>query len=287
MQDELRRGYEVLLGRPLDTFETDARYEVWFFVDSELLPEHERVEALTLEQLVVGRPYAPSAAHDTKAGDFWLRLAADYARSLFVYDKHDLPDANDDLVAALQTHHYAMTGEELAQLVDRNSLPLADVLEPCWYACRRAVSDGTLADAMAAATLSSSAPAGMLSREQYDNMENIRFEPRWEHALRGIKDEAVREHLLMSCVDLQTSRWAGSWIDPKHKADVWLEPVLKRGGQILAIWHSGEGQATRAVVKFAAGAAPVVAALAHDESVATPILRDEAKARRKGRKPKR
>ena len=69
MQDDLRHGYEVLLGRPLDTFETDARYEVWFFVDSELLPEHERVAALTVEQLVVGRPGAPSASHDTKHGE--------------------------------------------------------------------------------------------------------------------------------------------------------------------------------------------------------------------------
>jgi len=286
MLDELRRGFDVLLGRPLDTFETDARYEVWFFVDSELLPEHERVESLTIEQLVVGRPLAPAASHDTKAGDFWLRLAADYAHSLFVYDKHDLQDAPEALVAALQARHYALRGEQLAQLVDREQLELDAVLEPCWYACRRAVSDGSLVDAMAAATLSASAPSGLLSRDHYDNGEDIRFEPRWEHALRGIKDAALREHLLMSCVDLQTSRWAGSWLDPKHKPDVWLEPVLKRGGQILSIWHTGEGQATRAVVKFAAGAAPVVATLNSDESVAIPILRDDATARRKGKKPR-
>src|SRR5262245_2173238 len=129
MVDELRHGYDVLLGRALAAFETDARYEVWFFVDSELLPEHERALALTIEQLVVGRPHAPSASHDTKAGDFWLRLAVDYARSLFVYDEHDLQDAADALVAALQARHYAMTGEELAQLVDREGLQLRDVLE--------------------------------------------------------------------------------------------------------------------------------------------------------------
>ena len=40
MVEELRRGYEVLLGRPFEKFEADARYEVWYFVDSELLPEH-------------------------------------------------------------------------------------------------------------------------------------------------------------------------------------------------------------------------------------------------------
>ena len=281
MVEELRHGYEVLLGRPLDKFESEARYEVWYFVDSELLPEHERVPSLTLEQLVVGRPHAPSVSHDTKAGDFWLRLAADYARSLFVFDKHDWPDAPDELVAALQARHYALSGEELAKLAQDEELELREVLEPCWYACRRAVSDGSLVDAMAAATLSASAPAGLLSREQYDNADDIRFEPRWEHALRGITDDALREHLLMSCVDLQTSRWAGSWIDPKHKADVWLEPVLKRGGQILAIWHTGEGQATRAVVKFAAGAAPLMATLAADESRAIPIVRGEATTPRK------
>lgn len=271
MQDELRHGFDVLLGRPLDTFDPDARYDLWFFVDSELLPEHERVPALALEQLVVGRPRAPAAVHDTRKGEFWQRYATDYARTLFVYDKHDLPEAPDELVASLQASHYALTGEELAQRVERSKLDLAEVLDLCWYACRRAVTDGTLVDAMAAATLSASMPAGMLSRAQFENGDDIRFEPRWEHALRGITDEALREHLLMSCVDLQTSRWAGSWIDPKHKADVWLEPVVKRGGEILAIWHSGEGQATRAVVKFAPGAVPAKSILPADESMAIPI----------------
>ncbi|HEY5950067.1 MAG TPA: hypothetical protein VIV40_31445, partial [Kofleriaceae bacterium] len=268
---ELQRGYEILLGRPLDTFESTARYELWFFVDSELLPEHERVPALTLEQLVVGRPNAPAAAQDTKAGEFWQRCAVDYARTLFVYDKHDLPeDAPDALLADLQRHQYALTGEELARVVERNQLELDDVLATCWYACRRAVTDGSLVDAMAAATLSASVPAGMLSRAQFDNGDDIRFEPRWEHALRVIRDETLREHLLMSCVDLQTARWAGAWLDPKHKPDVWLEPVVRRGGEILSIWHSGEGQATRAVVKLAARAAPVME-LAADESMAFPI----------------
>jgi hypothetical protein len=278
---ELRRGYEVLLGRPLDTFETDARYEVWFFVDSELLPDHERVPELTQQQLVVGRPSAPSITHDTRSPEFWERYAVDYARTLLVYDKHDLRDAPDELLAALQAKHYALTGEELARLCDRHELDLDDMLELCWYACRRAVSDGSLLDAMAAATLSASAPNGLLSRAQHALGDDIRFEPRWEHALRGITNEEVREHLLMSCVDLQTSRWAGSWIDPKHKADVWLEPIVKRGGEILAIWHHGEAQATRAVVKLARGAAPLVATLPPDESQAIPI--GEALERRKKR----
>jgi hypothetical protein len=281
MVDELRHGFEVLLGRPLDTFESDARYEVWFFVDAELLAESERVPTLTVEQLVVGRPSAPAAQHDTQHGEFWQRYAVDYARTLFVYDKHDLHDAPDDLVAVLQAKHYALTGEELAQLADRSKLSLGELLKLCWYACRHAVTAGSLFDAMAAATLSASVPAGMLSRMQFEAGDEIRFEPRWEHALRGIKSEALREHLLMSCVDLQTARWAGSWLDPKHKADVWLEPVVKRGGQILSIWHSGEGQATRAVVKFPHGATPLVATLPPDESQAIPI--GDALQRRKRR----
>ena len=59
------------------------------------------------------------------------------------------------------------------------------------------------------------------------------------------------------------------------------EPVVKRGGQILSIWHSGEGQATRAVVKFPHGAAPLVSTLPPDESQAIPI--GEALQRRKKR----
>ena len=283
MQDELRHGFEVLLGRPLDTFEPDARYEVWFFVDSELLDESDRPLALSFEQLVVGRPHAASATHDTKHGEFWQRYAVDYSRSLFVFDKHDLPNAPSALVAALQARHYALTGEELAQIAERERMPLPDVLAPCWYVCRRAVTDGSLVDAMAAATLSQSAPDGMLSRGHYEAADEIRFEPRWEHALRGIKSEAVREHLLMSCVDLQTARWVGSWLDPKHKPDRWLEPVLHRGGEILSIWHTGEAQGTRAVVKFAAGAVPIAATLTEDESRAIPIVRDPS-ARRKTRK---
>ena len=274
MQDALRRGYEILLGRPLASFDPAARYEVWFWTDAELLPEHDRVAALDLQRLVVGKPMGPAAQHDDVAGaEFWTRYAVDYARSLFVYDKHDLGEAPPPLVAALQASLYALTGEQLAALVDREQLPLEDVLELCWYACRRVVSDGSLVDAMAAATLSASVPDGMLSRWLHgDAADKIRFEPRWEHALRVIEDEAVREHLLMSCVDLQTARWAGSWIDPRHKADVWLEPLTRRGGEILAIWHAGEAQATRAVVQFLPGARPVSATLSNDDSTAMGIV---------------
>jgi len=267
MREALRHGYEVLLGRPLDSFPAQARYELWFTVDTELLPEEERVTSLTVEQLVVGRPAAPAATHDRESPAFWLRYAVDYAHTLFVFDKHDLDDAPPELVAALQASHYALTGEELARVVDDAGLELAEVLAACWYACRRAVTDGTLLDAMDAATLSTAAPHWLMSRAQFDAMaDRIRFEPRWETALAVIEDAPLREHLLMSCVDLQTSRWAGSWFDPKHKPDVWLEPVTHRGGEILAIWYTGEGQATRAVVKFESTAVPIATELDADES---------------------
>ena len=267
--DELRRGYEIFLGKPLASFDPNARYEVWYRVERELLPEHERLAALTLEQLVVGRPQAPSTLYDPGKGEFWTRYAADYARSLFVFDRHDMPEAPSELVAALQAKHYALTGEEIGRLVDQSGLAFEEIISVAWYICRRAVTDGTLLDAMHAATLSSKLPLGIQSRSEYgEDADKIRFEPRWEHALRVIEDPVLREHLLMSCCDVQTARWAGAWLDPKHKVDVWLEPVTKRGGEIIAIWHVGEGQAMRAVVQFASDAAPVVAVLADDPSVA-------------------
>lgn len=268
MQDELRRGYEILLGRPLESFAPHASYELWFVVDTELLPPAERPAALSREQLAVGLPRAPASTHDREYAEFWLRYAIDYAHSLFVYDKHDLHDVPHELLIALQSSHYALTGAELVALVETARIELRDVLALCWFVCRRAVTDGTLVDAMAAATLSTGAPHWLLSRGQYDAMaDKIRFDPRWENALKPVANPALREHLLMSCVDVQTARWAGAWFDPKHKPDVWLEPVTRRGGEVLAIWHSGEGQAERAVVKFESAAAPVVMPLAADDSV--------------------
>ena len=285
MLDDLRRGFEVLLGKPLESFPQQARYVLWFSVDSELLPPNDRVPALTHDQLAIDRPPESAAKHDRETAEFWLRYPVDYAHTLFVYDKHDLGNAPHELVVALQSSHYALTGKELAALADAAKLDLAEVLRVCWYACRRAVTDGTLIDAMSAATLSTSAPHWLLSRAQYDAMaDNIRFEPRWENALKPVVDPALREHLLMSCVDLRTSRWAGSWFDPKRKTDVWLEPVTRRGGEILAIWHSGEGQATRAVVKFEGAAIPIMMQLPADDSVAVTLPADEPAAEAK---PKR
>jgi len=297
MLDDLRRGFEILLGKPLESFPQHARYELWFFVDSELLPPADRVASLSHDQLAIDPPAEPAAAHDRETAEFWLRYPVDYAHTLFVYDKHDLGHAPHELVVALQSSHYALTGKELAALADAARLDFAAALRLCWYACRRAVTDGTLFDAMSAATLSTSAPHWLASRAQYDAMaDKIRFEPRWENAFKPIVDPALREHLLMSCVDLRTSRWAGSWFDPKRKTDVWLEPVTRRGGEILAIWHSGEGQATRAVVKFEGAAIPIAMTLPADDSVAVampsaeepPIVLDvkKRKAAPKKRAPK-
>ena len=139
-------------------------------------------------------------------------------------------------------------------LADRHDLDLDldRLVATRWYTIWRAVTDGTLFDAMAAATCSASAPRWLLKRDDArDLAEDVAVDPVWELLLADVEDVALREHLAMSCVTAETCRFFGSYFHGDGYLPHWLAPVAERGRELVAAWSFGEGQGARAVFRFA------------------------------------
>ncbi|MFC1609910.1 hypothetical protein ACFL6C_03040 [Myxococcota bacterium] len=117
-----------------------------------------------------------------------------------------------------------------AQPLAVDSLDRAGELEKSWYLCRRVVTDGSLFDAMCAATLTMT--EAILDVPEGDRWpDNVHLEPQWVSALSAVPHERLRQHLLAFCVTQETSRWLG-----KHRSEelLWLGAIPLRGGDLVA-----------------------------------------------------
>jgi hypothetical protein len=243
--EELERAFAMLLGEPVAAF-PPGTYELWFWVDRDLLDADARAVARTAAELAQPIADAPSASFDTD-GEWWNRYRVDYARSLYVFDPDDVEDAQ----TWMQADRWDYTGSDLIALAADSGVEVTDLLGACWYIARRAVTDGSLFDAMAAATCSSSTPSRLLARTDTDPTmrPSIVIEPSWESKLAAIDDPTLREHFEMSCVDAETGRWFGSYLPPVPRVANQLKPVAARGRELVACWFVGENQAARAVFR--------------------------------------
>ncbi|WP_238007962.1 hypothetical protein KZZ52_30630 [Dactylosporangium sp. AC04546] len=210
----LTDAFGVLLGRPLDAFDPAATYALYHWDDmssDEFDPEEADFGAV---------PPAPAAEAD--GGDALLSLERwrfDHARSLFLLDGGPVLGADADP----------------AELAAAGYLPVV----------HRVVTDGTLLDAMKAATWTMSAPDGLVPLPR-----RAVVEPRWAGALSGVGDAALREHLMTLCLTPHWARSDGAWFagtDPTGD----LRPAADLPGhEVLAAWHFGEGQAASAVMSI-------------------------------------
>ena len=199
---QLQNAFEVLLGRPLRTFDSMANYRLFFWIDSDLLqrdpdPALAHVEALNRADFITRSPRQSCCEFDNgKTEASFERFHVDYSRSLYVFDRDDLEDLAEFpeavTTACVESRYsYQLEGAHLASLVDDDELDYCQ--EACWYACRSVATSGTLIDGMRAATFTMTENLLVAGQGEQDT----RFDPRWKSAFAAaVTHQRLREHLL-------------------------------------------------------------------------------------------
>jgi hypothetical protein len=141
-------------------------------------------------------------------------------------------------------------GTELGPLLARHRVDLtgrkSEKLNGWLGVVLRVATDGTLTDAMRAATYTGRGPEHLVS---VDDMTYARAadEP-WEEKLSAVTHPALRDHLRMLCLSERDARTEGGFY---CGADAWPETDLEAlGHSLVAGWGFGESQAGTAVVRL-------------------------------------
>jgi hypothetical protein len=281
---KLEHAFGLLLGRPLREFDPAATYATFSYTDETATGALAEIDPA---DLVAAPSNADSRSVDSRGDGNWYeeRWKPDLGRSAFViYDDAESElvsklrgvlhgaDFDADLAEAVTRRHPALLtdddgavvwGRDLGRamldgIVDLPALRdgnfrFGDVYPPLLL---RAQTDGSLFDAMRAATWTMSAPAGLTDltdvAEGYGG--TVEVEERWDAVLRDVPDPALRSHLRGLCLDAHWARSHGAYyLGP----DVWPGDLtaLARipGHDIVAGWTMGEGQGAIAVISMATG----------------------------------
>ncbi|RFU41027.1 hypothetical protein DZF91_14020 [Actinomadura logoneensis] len=234
-RDQLTHAFEVLLGRPLGDFDQDADYAAYF--GGNLIDELDFMRdaawtspaALRGDEPVVWE--SPVFDLDEPVPTF------DASRSVFEFGKDGLPPEFEADLASAAFAGRLVLGADLADLLDAHDLAGAD-LEGTWTVCRpRLVSDGTLYDAMRAATSLGAGPESLLPFEAEPAAE-------WQEALAGLEPPGLAAHLGFFCTDGDEGlAYLGA--DPRVQ-----DRFTPEGGTVIAHWEEGQDQVELTVVRL-------------------------------------
>ncbi|MFI7051282.1 hypothetical protein ACIBLB_04410 [Streptosporangium canum] len=232
--EQLTGAFEILLGRPLASFDADAVYATFF--GGNLIDElgFARDAAWVHPAALRG---AEPVVWDCPIFDLDEPLLEfDASRSVFEFDKAGLPpEFEADLAAACFAGRLVLGGD-LAPLLARYDLAASD-LRDTWTVCHpRLVSDGTLFDAMRVATALGTGPESLLPLEAEAAEE-------WQEALADLTPPELSAHLGFFCTEgeeglmyLRTERSGG-------------DLLADEGCTLIANWEEGQGQVEFAVVQ--------------------------------------
>ncbi|MFE2722231.1 hypothetical protein [Kitasatospora sp. NPDC059327] len=143
-----------------------------------------------------------------------------------------------------------VSGAELGPLLGRHGIDLttgaSEKLNGWLTVLLRVATDGTLIDAMRAATFTERGPAHLVSTDDLSGSDRV--DGPWGDRLGAVTDPALRDHLRMLCRSEQAARSGGGFY---YGTDGWpwsdlLEAV---GCSPVAGWGFGESQAGTAVVR--------------------------------------
>ncbi|EFG04173.1 hypothetical protein [Streptomyces clavuligerus] len=165
---------------------------------------------------------------------------------------------DDTFVTALRTVSSAdeagdalVRGAELGPLLGRHGVDLTDGtstrLNNWLTVLLRVATDGTLTDAMRAATFTERGPGHLVS---IHDMSRARAaaEP-WEERLSTVAHPALRDHLRMLCLTEDDARAEGGfYCGADHWP--WTDALEAVGCSLVAGWGFGESQAGAAVVRL-------------------------------------
>ncbi|MEU9607462.1 hypothetical protein [Streptomyces sp. NPDC048057] len=261
-------AFEMLLGGQ-PAVEPAARYGVYYApFDEGLFPNHWATpDALTSRE--------PRQLPDPDDGEYPFSPWAwrfDLSESLFCFDAelvagtgpwgeggHKGPRLFDDVfVADLRTvgsvnedGEVLVHGAELGPLLDRHGVELTNEKSQelnCWLTVLlRVTTDGTLTDAMRAATFTERGPEHLVSISDMTYARSA-AEP-WEERLSAVTHLALRDHLRMLCVTEDDARSEGGF---HVGTDYWPGPEALEavGCSLVAGWVFGESETSTAVVRL-------------------------------------
>ncbi|MEU5398152.1 hypothetical protein ABZ348_02465 [Streptomyces sp. NPDC005963] len=147
--------------------------------------------------------------------------------------------------------HVLVPGAVLGPLLGRHGVDLTKEESKklnCWLGVLlRVATDGTLTDAMRAATFTERGPEHLVSVN--DMRHTPAVEETWEERLGAVGHAALRDHLRMLCVTENDARSEGGFY---VGTDYWPGPdVLETVGcSLVAGWVFGESETSAAVVRL-------------------------------------
>lgn len=112
----------------------------------------------------------------------------------------------------------------------------------------RVATDGTLADAMRAATFTGRGPDHLAPFDDEGYVDAA--EPRWEKTLSAVSHPALRDHLRMLCLDAHGARCCGAFYCGAEQWPFTTGILDEIGCTLVAGWEFGESQAGTAVVRL-------------------------------------
>nr|BFE59836.1 hypothetical protein GCM10020063_043620 [Dactylosporangium thailandense] len=252
--DLLGHAFGLLLGRPLREFDPAATYAV-FHYDDETAGE-------ALGNLDPGKLVAEVAGRSADEGGEWLgleRWVPDLAGSAFVV-KSARPAALQALLASPAGEGPAVVfGRDLGRALLDGALRLEELSPDAFrlypVLLLRPRTDGSLLDAMRAATFTMSAPNGLadiegtLTGRGYVKPGVSVVDRRWEPVLDQVDDDALRQHLRGLCLAAHWARSAGAYYLGPGECPADLQPIADLpGSTVIAGWEFGEGQGATLVV---------------------------------------
>ena len=232
--EQLAGAFAILLGRPLGDFDPKATYVLYHWDDVMSAEFCEYFEDPPLGSVA---PPLPEAGDEPLS---WGQWSFDLGRSVFRID--DVPDQAGAALRAISRDpsEVVVTGADLAPVAAEHE----DLLGEAFLAVlARVDTDGTLFDAMRAATWTMGGPAGLTSPPARAVVEQ-----EWQAALDRVTDPALRGHLQVLCLDAHWARSEGAYYSGTGQCPGDLHWLTQQPGySFVTGWEFGEGQAASAI----------------------------------------
>jgi hypothetical protein len=241
----LEHAFGLLLGRPLHEFDPAARYALYHW-DDVYCDEFFGDEEVDLDEFDQPETRESSTVGDTGEATLFLdRWRIDLGRTIVLLDDLEHPVVDALRTVAFDEKREAVLGVDLRRVLLAENVDLDELTDEYANMLLRVQTDGSLLDAMRAATWTMSAPDGLVPREA-----RAEVDPAWQPVLERIDEPALRAHLEMLCL---TPYWARS--DGAHFLGVACPADLDfltslPGHRVIAGWEFGEGQAASVVVQI-------------------------------------
>lgn len=258
---ELANAFEVLLGRPLAEFSTETEYAFYYWDEEmssmmfgELVSGELDLSAIARGELIDGARY-----HEDDIPFGLNQWALDLGQSTWLFEGRafeadggfgeSIGAALKAISAATDDGRRAVSGADLARVLAAhgNQLNEVDSNRVMVTLILRIDTDGTLFEAMRAATWTSGGPDSLVELE-----EGAEVEPEWDKGLQRIPNPRLRDHLRMLTLTAHSARGYGAYfLGPGLGAcprDLdWIRRRPDR--ETIAGWEFGEGQASSAVFR--------------------------------------